>query len=98
MEWLFTVRNQPVGYGHANSPGKLLSYNCSPSFNSKKNLNDKTIAVVQEEPSALGYRCQFITLAGIHIAWYQAFKFAHAYVQGDGMKALAVSTQEEQLH
>ncbi|MFM8509582.1 MAG: isocitrate lyase, partial [Betaproteobacteria bacterium] len=50
---------------HAKSPGKLLSYNCSPSFNWKKNLDDKTIAAFQEELSALGYKYQFITLAGI---------------------------------
>ena len=51
---------------HAACPGKLLSYNCSPSFNWKKNLNDSQIASFQEELSALGYKYQFITLAGIH--------------------------------
>ena len=60
-------------------PGKLLSYNCSPSFNWKKNLDDKTIAKFQDELAALGYKYQFITLAGIHINWYNTFKFAHAY-------------------
>jgi isocitrate lyase len=64
---------------HASSPGKLLSYNCSPSFNWKKNLNDKQIASFQDELSALGYKYQFITLAGIHINWYNTFQFAHAF-------------------
>ena len=63
---------------HAKHPGKLLSYNCSPSFNWKKNLDDKTIAAFQDELSALGYKYQFITLAGIHINWYNSFQFAHA--------------------
>ena len=59
---------------HAASPGKLLSYNCSPSFNWKKNLDDKTIARFQDELAALGYKYQFITLAGIHINWVYTFK------------------------
>ena len=71
---------------HAACPGKLLSYNCSPSFNWKKNLNDSQIASFQEELSALGYKYQFITLAGIHINWYNTFQFAHAYARGEGMK------------
>jgi isocitrate lyase len=82
---------------HAKSPGKLLSYNCSPSFNWKKNLDDKTIAAFQEELSALGYKYQFITLAGIHINWYQTFKFAHAYAQGDGMKHYVEMVQEPEF-
>ena len=71
---------------HAACPGKLLSYNCSPSFNWKKNLDDTQIASFQEELSALGYKYQFITLAGIHINWYNTFQFAHAYARGEGMK------------
>jgi isocitrate lyase len=82
---------------HAKSPGKLLSYNCSPSFNWKKNLDDKTIAAFQEELSALGYKYQFITLAGIHINWYQTFKFAHAYAQGSGMKHYVEMVQEPEF-
>ena len=82
---------------HAKSPSKLLSYNCSPSFNWKKNLDDKTIAAFQEELSALGYKYQFITLAGIHINWYQTFKFAHAYAQGDGMKHYVEMVQEPEF-
>ncbi|MGH8481142.1 MAG: isocitrate lyase [Nevskiaceae bacterium] len=68
------------------SPGKLLAYNCSPSFNWKKNLDDATIAKFQDELSALGYKYQFITLAGIHINWYNTFQFAYAYARGEGMK------------
>ena len=66
--------------------GKLLSYNCSPSFNWKKNLDDKQIASFQDDLAALGYKYQFITLAGIHINWYNTFQFAHAYAGGEGMK------------
>ncbi len=51
---------------HAKFPGKLLAYNCSPSFNWKKNLDDATIAKFQSELGAMGYKFQFITLAGFH--------------------------------
>jgi isocitrate lyase len=78
----------------AASPGKLLSYNCSPSFNWKKNLDDKTIAKFQDELSAMGYKYQFITLAGIHINWFQTFQFAHAYARGEGMKHYVDMVQE----
>ncbi|MDR0248012.1 MAG: isocitrate lyase, partial [Burkholderiales bacterium] len=54
---------------HAKFPGKLLAYNCSPSFNWKKNLDDATIAKFQDELSKMGYKYQFITLAGIHSMW-----------------------------
>jgi isocitrate lyase len=76
-------------------PGKLLSYNCSPSFNWKKNLDDKTIAKFQDELSALGYKYQFITLAGIHINWFNTFQFAHAYARGEGMKHYVDMVQEQ---
>ncbi len=79
------------------NPGQLLSYNCSPSFNWKKNLNDKQIASFQEELSALGYKYQFITLAGIHINWYNTFQFAHAYAQGEGMKHYTQMVQEPEF-
>jgi isocitrate lyase len=82
---------------HAASPGKLLSYNCSPSFNWKKNLDDKTIAAFQDELSALGYKYQFITLAGIHINWYNTFQFAHAYANGEGMKHYVNMVQEPEF-
>ena len=81
----------------AANPGKLLSYNCSPSFNWKKNLNDKQIASFQEELSALGYKYQFITLAGIHINWYNTFQFAKAYAGGEGMKHYVEMVQEPEF-
>jgi isocitrate lyase len=82
---------------HKAVPGKLLSYNCSPSFNWKKNLDDKTIARFQDELSALGYKYQFITLAGIHINWYNTFQFAHAYARGEGMKHYTQMVQEPEF-
>jgi len=81
----------------AKAPGKLLAYNCSPSFNWKKNLDDKTIASFQEELAAMGYKYQFITLAGIHINWFQTFKFAHAYARGEGMKHYVDMVQEPEF-
>ncbi|MCQ8897328.1 isocitrate lyase [Limnobacter humi] len=81
----------------AKNPGKLLSYNCSPSFNWKKNLNDSQIASFQEELSALGYKYQFITLAGIHVNWYNTFQFAHAYARGEGMKHYVNMVQEPEF-
>ena len=78
-------------------PGKLLSYNCSPSFNWKKNLSDSQIASFQDELSALGYKYQFITLAGIHINWYNTFQFAHAYARGEGMKHYTEMVQEPEF-
>jgi len=78
-------------------PGKLLSYNCSPSFNWKKNLDDKQIASFQDELAALGYKYQFITLAGIHINWFNTFQFAHAYARGEGMKHYTEMVQEQEF-
>jgi hypothetical protein len=60
-------------------PGKMLAYNCSPSFNWKKNLDDATIAKFQKELGAMGYKYQFITLAGIHSMWYNMFDLAQDY-------------------
>ena len=82
---------------HAACPGKLLSYNCSPSFNWKKNLDDKQIASFQEDLAALGYKYQFITLAGIHINWFNTFQFAHAYARGEGMKHYVNMVQEPEF-
>ena len=82
---------------HKAVPGKLLSYNCSPSFNWKKNLDDKTIAKFQDELSALGYKYQFITLAGIHINWYNTFQFAYNYARGEGMKHYVNLVQEPEF-
>jgi len=64
---------------HAEFPGKLLAYNCSPSFNWKKKLDDATIARFQRELAAMGYRFQFITLAGFHALNYSMFDLARAY-------------------
>ena len=66
---------------HARFPGKLLAYNCSPSFNWKKNLDDATIARFQTELAAMGYKFQFITLAGFHSLNYGMFNLAHGYVR-----------------
>ena len=82
---------------HAQYPGKLLAYNCSPSFNWKKNLDDQTIARFQDELSAMGYKYQFITLAGIHSMWFNMFDLAHAYANGEGMKHYVEKVQEREF-
>jgi isocitrate lyase len=82
---------------HEKYPGKLLAYNCSPSFNWKKNLDDKTIAEFQDKLSELGYKYQFITLAGIHINWYNTFMFAYHYARGQGMKHYVDMVQEPEF-
>jgi isocitrate lyase len=64
---------------HKQYPGKLLAYNCSPSFNWKKNLDDTTIAKFQRELGAMGYKFQFITLAGFHSLNYGMFELARGY-------------------
>ncbi|MCS6996774.1 MAG: isocitrate lyase [Casimicrobiaceae bacterium] len=66
---------------HKHFPGKLLAYNCSPSFNWKKNLDEATIAKFQRELGAMGYKFQFITLAGFHSLNYSMFKLAHGYAR-----------------
>ncbi|MDO9193577.1 MAG: isocitrate lyase [Undibacterium sp.] len=66
---------------HAKFPGKLLSYNCSPSFNWKKNLVDSTLAKVPMALGAMGYKFQFITLAGFHALNYGMFNLAHGYAR-----------------
>lgn len=81
----------------AANPGKLLAYNCSPSFNWRKNLNDKQIASFQEDLSALGYKYQFITLAGIHSMWFNMFDLAHAYAAGEGMRHYVEKVQEPEF-
>ena len=65
---------------HAKFPGKMLAYNCSPSFNWKKNLDDATIADFQSKLGAMGYKFQFITLAGFHSLNYSMFNLAYGYV------------------
>jgi isocitrate lyase len=80
----------------AKYPDQLLSYNCSPSFNWKKNLDDATIAKFQRELSAMGYKFQFITLAGIHNMWYNMFELAYSYARED-MKAYVEMVQEPEF-
>jgi len=82
---------------HAQYPGKLLAYNCSPSFNWKKNLDDRTIARFQQALSEMGYRFQFITLAGIHSMWFNMFDLAHAYAQGEGMRHYVEKVQQPEF-
>ncbi|HSA48228.1 MAG TPA: isocitrate lyase [Candidatus Competibacteraceae bacterium] len=77
-------------------PGKMLAYNCSPSFNWKKNLDDATIAKFQRELGAMGYKYQFITLAGIHNMWYHMFDLAQDYVKR-GMTAYVEKVQEQEF-
>ena len=79
---------------HKQFPGKLLAYNCSPSFNWKKNLDDGTIAKFQRELGAMGYKFQFITLAGFHALNYSMFHLAHGYAR-DNMSAFVELQQAE---
>ncbi len=76
-------------------PEQLLAYNCSPSFNWKKNLDDITIAKFQRELGAMGYAYQFITLAGVHSMWNSMFDLAHDYAR-TGMPAY-VKLQEKEF-
>ncbi len=80
---------------HARYPGKMLAYNCSPSFNWKRNLDDATIAKFQRELGAMGYKFQFITLAGFHALNYGMFQLARGYAQ-EGMPAY-VRLQEQEF-
>ncbi|MGB0843710.1 MAG: isocitrate lyase, partial [Alphaproteobacteria bacterium] len=79
----------------AKYPDQLLAYNCSPSFNWKKNLDDATIAKFQKELGAMGYKYQFITLAGVHSMWNSMFDLAHGYAR-EGMTAY-VKLQEREF-
>jgi isocitrate lyase len=80
---------------HEQFPGKMLAYNCSPSFNWKKNLDEATIASFQKELGALGYKFQFITLAGFHSLNASMFELASGYA-ADGMTAY-VKLQEREF-
>jgi len=75
-------------------PEKMLAYNCSPSFNWKRNLDDATIARFQRELGAMGYKFQFITLAGFHSLNYSMFELAHGYAR-DNMTAFVELQQKE---
>ena len=79
---------------HRQFPGKLLAYNCSPSFNWKKNLDDATVAKFQKELGAMGYKFQFITLAGFHSLNYGMFELAHGYARRQ-MSAFVELQQKE---
>jgi isocitrate lyase len=80
---------------HSEFPDKLLAYNCSPSFNWKARLDDATIARFQKELAAMGYRFQFITLAGFHALNASMFELAHGYAE-EGMTAY-VRLQEREF-
>jgi isocitrate lyase len=80
---------------HARYPGKLLAYNCSPSFNWRRHLDDPTIEAFQRELGAMGYKFQFITLAGWHSVNMGAFELARAYA-AEGMPAY-VRLQEREF-
>jgi isocitrate lyase len=79
---------------HKHHPGKMLAYNCSPSFNWKKNLDDATIAKFQRELGAMGYKFQFITLAGFHNLNNGMFELAHGYAR-EGMTAFVKMQEQE---
>ncbi|ASJ56578.1 isocitrate lyase [Brevibacillus formosus] len=79
---------------HAKYPGKLLAYNCSPSFNWKKKLDEQTIARFQEEIGEMGYKFQFVTLAGFHSLNYSMFELARGY-RDRGMAAYSELQQAE---
>ncbi len=79
---------------HAEFPGKLLAYNCSPSFNWKANLDDETMKKFREELGKMGYKFQFITLAGWHALNSSMFNLSRAYKQ-DGMFAYSKLQQKE---
>ena len=78
----------------AKFPNKLLAYNCSPSFNWKKHLDDATIAKFQRELGAMGYKFQFVTLAGFHALNFSMFNLAREYAK-DGMAAYSRMQQAE---
>lgn len=80
---------------HRHFPGKMLAYNCSPSFNWKRNLDDTTIAKFQRELGAIGYKFQFITLAGFHSLNHGMFSLAKGY-KDTGMSAF-VKLQEQEF-
>lgn len=80
---------------HAQFPNKMLAYNCSPSFNWRQNLDDKTIASFQKELAMMGYKFQFVTLAGFHALNYSMFDLARGYAE-DGMTSY-VKLQETEF-
>jgi isocitrate lyase len=79
---------------HARFPGKLLAYNCSPSFNWRKHLDERTIASFQHELAGMGYKFQFVTLAGFHAVCNSMFDLARGYA-AEGMSAYVRLQQDE---
>jgi len=82
---------------HAKFPGKLLAYNCSPSFNWQANLDEKLIGTFQKELAKMGYKFQFVTLAGFHTLNLGMFDLAHSYKK-EGMAAYSRFQQTEFAH
>ena len=89
-----TRREQFAEGIHARYPGKLLAYNCSPSFNWSKALTEEQIASFQRNLAAMGYKFQFVTLAGFHALNMSMFELAHAY-RDEGMLAYSQLQQRE---
>jgi isocitrate lyase len=81
---------------HREYPERMLAYNCSPSFNWRKNLDNRTIGSFQRELAAMGYKYQFVTLAGIHSMWFNMFDLAHRY-RNEGMSAYVEMVQEKEF-
>lgn len=79
---------------HEKFPGKMLAYNCSPSFNWKANLDDETISKFQRELGKMGYKFQFVTLAGFHSLNHSMFELAHRY-KDHGMAAYSILQEAE---
>ena len=79
---------------HEKFPGKFLAYNCSPSFNWRRNLDEKTIATFQEKLGEMGYKFQFVTLAGFHTLNLSMFELANGY-RDEGMAAYARVQERE---
>ncbi len=82
---------------HERFPGKLLAYNCSPSFNWRRHLDDAQIATFQDDLAALGYRFQFVTLAGFHALNASLFELAHGYAQDAMTSYVALQEHEFEL-
>ncbi|MFN3982896.1 MAG: isocitrate lyase, partial [Caldilinea sp.] len=79
---------------HEKFPGKMLAYNCSPSFNWRRNLDEKTIASFQEQLGEMGFKFQFVTLAGFHSLNSGMFELARAY-RDEGMAAYTRLQEKE---
>jgi isocitrate lyase len=79
---------------HAQYPGKILAYNCSPSFNWRQKLDPETIHTFQKQLNKMGYKFQFVTLAGFHSLNYSMFNLAHEY-KDEGMRAYSTLQQNE---